>query len=92
MVRFLCVRAGYRTKDPYVIKCSMVGDSLLWNSSDVSISHECVGTCSMCSLLKLGIKHYFNALGSNSVFIVFVVNFTFFISRKQIKLHCKFVL
>lgn len=47
LMYYLCQRTGYRAKDLYPILCTEVNGQLQWNSTDVNVTHECIGQCAI---------------------------------------------
>lgn len=43
MIYYICQKTGFRPRDIYPILCTEVNGQLQWNTSDVKVTHECVG-------------------------------------------------
>lgn len=43
MIYYICQKTGFRPRDIYPIRCTEVNGQLQWNTSDVKVTHECVG-------------------------------------------------
>ena len=52
LVHYLCQRPGYRPRDIYPILCSEVNGQLKWNSTDVKVTHKCIGQSCSCTLTE----------------------------------------